>query len=170
MTALVNGLQPWADLYRDSVTVQALVLFGHLGGILLAGGLAVTADRTVLRVRGTRPGVRIALLRNLRRTHGFVLAGLAVVALSGIARLLADVRIFLPSWIFWLKMVLVAALLVNGRALQREGLRLRSVMEGGAEPRDPAQLPGWPRLRAASMRSASLWAATILVGILLTTV
>lgn len=172
MTVLVDWLQPWSDLYRSSAAAQALVLFGHLGGVALAGGFAVSADRTVVRVRGVRPAVRIALLGNLRRTHWFVMAGLAMASLSGIARLLADLGTFLPSWVFWLKMLLLAALLVNGRALEIEGLRLRDAMEAGpgAQPQDPAELPGWQRLRTKAVRSASLWAATVLVGVLLTTV
>lgn len=171
LMSLAHLLEPWAALFRSSAALQAVALFGHLGGIALAGGLAITTDRTVLRVRLSTAAIRARALRHMRRVHGFVLAGLTLVIITGIATLLADIRDLLPSWIFWLKMTLVAALLVNGWLLRCDGRSLLDAMESQGID-DPKAVPGdgWSRIRTAAARSAALWAATILVGILLTTV
>ncbi len=171
LTSLAHLLEPWSDLFRASAALQAVALFGHLGGIALAGGFAVTTDRVILRVRLSTAAIRTRALRHMRRVHGIVLAGLTLAIITGIATLLADIQDLLPSWIFWLKMLLVSALLVNGGLLRREGRGLLLAMETQGLD-DPKAVPGdgWSRLRTAAARSAILWAVTILVGILLTTV
>lgn len=171
LTSLAHWLQPWADLFRSSAALQAVALFGHLGGIALAGGFAVATDRIILRVRLSTAAIRTRALRHMRRVHRFVLGGLTLAIITGIATLLADVQDLLPSWIFWLKMLLVSALLFNGGLLRREGRQLLAAMDAHGID-DPKEVPGdgWSRLRDAAARSAILWAVTILVGILLTTV
>lgn len=171
LTLLAGWLEAWSDLFRASAAIQAIALFGHLGGIALAGGLALSTDRTVLRVRRSSAAIRARALRHMGRVHGIVLAGLTLVIITGIATLLADIQDLLPSWIFWLKMVLVSALLANGWVLRREGRRTLAAMEA-RDLDDPAAVPGdgWSRIRAAAARSAILWAVTALVGILLTAV
>lgn len=124
LDALADGLQPWSDLYNGSAAVEAVVLFGHLAGILVAGGFAIATDRAVLRVGNASPGARAHVLHELDRIHRPVLAALVVVILTGIAMLFSDVLTFLPSWVFWLKMSLFVALLANGWILERAGRRL----------------------------------------------
>lgn len=168
LSALADWLQPWSDLYNSSVAMETVVLAGHLGGLLVAGGFAVATDRMILRVRRASGAIQLHTLRELGRIHRPVLVGLVAVILTGIAMLLADVQTFLPSWVFWLKMALFVALLVNGWVLEREGRRLERVTEGDADAEETGA--EWTPLRRASIRSASLWGATLLFGVLLTAV
>ena len=46
---LIELLKPWNDFYGHSKTTETLVVFLHIGGLLLAGGLAISADRATLR-------------------------------------------------------------------------------------------------------------------------
>ncbi len=159
LNALATTLRPWSDLYNGSALVSDGVTFAHLGGMLVAGGFAVAADRTVLRSGRAPEGDRSFVLRELRDVHRPVLWGLAVVLLSGLAMMLSDVRTFLPSWVFWAKMALIGLLLLNGLTLERAERRLAA---------DPLERTAWRRLRRASLRSGGLWILTVLFGVLLT--
>ena len=55
----------------------------------------------------------------IRRAHRVVLGGLVLLLVSGVLLPGADVDTSIASRIFWLKMALIAALLVNGAVLVR---------------------------------------------------
>jgi hypothetical protein len=151
--------QPWADLYADSGVLSTVIVFLHLGGLTVAGGFALAFDRSALRVeRGIVPD-RSGFLRELNAVHLPVIVAMTIVIASGFALMLADVEVFLPSKVFWLKMGVFALLLLNGLAVQAAGRRLS---------RDAMDARGWLRLRRASLRSIGLWAAVIFLGVLLT--
>jgi hypothetical protein len=155
---LAHVFAPWVDLYANSFAVETAVVFLHVGGLVLAGGLAWTLDRAVLRsARGPWPA-RSELARDLGLAHRTVLAGLSVVVASGIALLAADPKTFLVSWIFWTKMALVLLLLLNGWLLKRAGERVAAAPE--------ADLP-FRSLHRAAIRSVSLWTLTVLAGVAL---
>ena len=44
--------EPWATAYDNSKLLMNGVMFGHVGGFLIAGGLAIAADRAVIRASG----------------------------------------------------------------------------------------------------------------------
>lgn len=90
-----------------------------------------------------------------RGAHGIVIAGLAVVMFSGVLLFAANVDTYADSTAFWIKMGLVAALLVNGWALSR------------AELDFAAAESAWPKLRRAAILSLALWLATTLAGAVL---
>ena len=46
---LARLAEPWASAYSDSKLLMNGVMFGHVGGFLIAGGLAIAADRAVIR-------------------------------------------------------------------------------------------------------------------------
>ena len=149
---------PWAQRYEDSVFLQSLVMFVHLGSLLLAGGFAIAADRAALRAaRPDGSAWRIPALEQIAATHGPVLVGLALALVSGVLLLAADVETFLGSPVLWLKLALIAVLLVNGAVLRRAQ---------HAASGDPA-IPGWDGLRNAAARSMALWFALVLVSVVM---
>lgn len=158
MEILASLTQPWADLYGGSNLLQGLVTFLHIGGVVVAGGLALASDRSTFRVSAKPAEIRREHIAELGAVHGPVLWALGVVLVSGAALLLADVETFLLSWFFWLKMALIAALMVNGLSLQNAEKRL---------VKDPVDSAGWKRLRWASGRSVALWGVVLLLGVLL---
>jgi len=156
---LASALAPWADFYNASTATQTVVSFGHLGGMMTAGGFALAADRATLRAAAGPVLERSRQLGELAGTHPIVLSALAITSLSGLLMLTADLESLVASPAFWAKMGLVALLLTNGRMmLQAE----RSLARG-----DPGDARGWSRLRRASLRSLSLWFAVVLAGSIL---
>jgi len=145
---------PWASFYDDSKAVSTAVTILHLGGMLLAGGLAISADRSTLRAR-TRSD-RSRHLEELTAVHKPVMIGLAITVVSGLLMLAADLKTFLPSVLFWLKMGAFGALLLNGSLLARAERQLRV---GIVEPET-----GWRRLRITSVASATLWFLALVLG------
>lgn len=148
---------PWQSFYSDSKAASAIVTFAHVGGMLVAGGLALAADRQTLRLAGESPDERRRHLAELASTHRPVIAMLVVVVLSGIAMFLADVEELGASAVYWGKMALFALLLVNGALMTRAEATLRG---------DEAA-PVWGRLRAHAIVSGVLWLAVTLAGVLL---
>jgi hypothetical protein len=142
----------WSEIYSDSAVWRSAVLYAHVGGLLLGGGCAIAADRlTILAAPGdTRQ------LQSIAGVHRVVLIGLALLAVSGVAMLLANFDTYIVSTVFWTKMACVALLLINGVRLTRAEQAARLGM--------PA---AWPRLRAAAWASLALWFLTVLCGAIL---
>jgi hypothetical protein len=189
MTTLVqtaaDAAQPWADLYGNSAVVQTAVTFLHFAGLLTAGGFAVATDRGVLRHSGRSWTDRTGFLREVTATHRVVIAALAVVVASGVCLLAADVEALLPSPVFWAKMALFGALLLNGLSMRRAekaiGLTGPPVSPCASPPESPPDAGAtgieagphdgerhWRALRNAALRSAALWFAVLFLGTLLT--
>ncbi len=161
MTAIQQLAQlvaPWADFYNGSSVAQSAVNFGHFGGMMAAGGLALATDRSTLRAAGPE-GDKAGYLRELSAVHPLVVGALAVTALSGLLMFAADLEALAVMPVFWLKMGLVGVLLLNGYQM----LRTERTLERG----DAADPRGWRRLRTASIVSLVLWFAVVLVGSIL---
>jgi hypothetical protein len=92
-----------------------------------------------------------------------VLVGLTITFLSGVLLFLSDVKTFWSSWVFWLKMALIAGLLLNGFIMTRAENSLRTV---DAREDDRA----WTHLHHTAFASLVLWYAITLVGIALVSV
>ena len=92
-------------------------------------------------------------LHLLKRTHALVLAGLIVLAVSGVLLLAADFDTYWHSRIFWLKMGLIGLLVANGALLLRAERRLR----GG-------ERSAWIAMYRTTTASLVLWALTTLAG------
>ena len=152
-------LAQWAHLYSDHKAVSEAVTFVHLGGVLLAGGLAVAADRATLRLGRARVdgGTSTWALNEIAGVHRLVLLGLAVIFASGLLQTLADLDTFLPSVLYWSKMGLVTVLLGNG------WIRLKA--EEKVRRGDAA---AWPAYRRTSVASLVLWFTLVLLGTILT--
>jgi len=159
---VADAAEPWKNLYGDSKVVATAVVFAHLGALFVGGGLALAADRATMRaVRGGVPveGDRAERsLVELAGTHRPVVIALAIVFVSGVMLFLSDVETFWGSAVYWIKMALVAALLVNGWLMTRTEAALARSTAAGAP---------WGRLRTHAALSAVLWMATLLAGVAL---
>jgi len=146
----------WAHLYNNSKAVSTAVTFVHFAGMLVGGGFAVVADRDAFRHSPAilaAPGER----ENLALVHRWVVGGLALVFVSGLLMMLADLNTYLTSTAFWVKMALVVLLLANGYG------RIRAEAALGRA----AAAATW--LRRTSAASLALWLAVLLASTILNT-
>jgi hypothetical protein len=151
---------PWASFYSDSKAAESVVTFGHLGGMMTAGGFALAADRATLRASRPGDGAEPARqLAELSGVHPIVVGALGVTAMSGLLMFAADLETLAVSPAFWIKMGLVGLLLFNGWIMQRteQSLRAGTVAAG----------TGWRRMRSAAIASLALWFAVVLAGSIL---
>ena len=109
----------WAALYSGSAVLRTLVSFVHVAGLVGGGGAAVAADRAALKA--TRRGLAVTReqINAIHNTHRIVIVGLAAVIVSGLLLFAADVETYAPSKLFWIKMAMVAVLMINGALLVR---------------------------------------------------
>ena len=150
---LSHLLEAWASLYANHASLRTGIEFMHVGGLLAGGGCAITADLATIRAAREGSAARATQLQVLQRTHRLVVSGLGALVFSGLLQFTADLETFLHSRVFWLKMGLLALLLINGGLLLRGE---RQVTRG--EP------DAWTRLRHAAAASLVLWFLTTLAG------
>jgi hypothetical protein len=153
---LVHATQGWARLYADSKPVSIGVTYVHLAGLLLGGGAAVAADRETLKAARESEPVRADHLAFLGTVHGIAVAGLLMLAASGLAMLLADLETFWGAKAFWIKMSLIVLLLANGLMMRQAEHLARTL---------PAK--AWRRLTWTSVASLVLWFAIVLASTML---
>jgi hypothetical protein len=156
--SLAHLAEPWATAYDNSKLLMNGVMFGHIGGFLVAGGLALAADRSVFRATTADASVRRVHVAELNAIHTPVLIGLIVAFASGLLLFLADVSTFATSPVFWIKMGFLALLLGNGAALRKLGHRLS--MEDVSDR-------AWQALRRSAAASSLLWFVAVLTGVML---
>lgn len=150
---VTSTIESWASLYSNHAVLRTAIGFFHVGGLVVSGGIAISADRLVLKARQENETERAVHLHSLRQTHRVVVAGLIAVTVSGVLLFAADSGTFLHSVLFWVKMGLFSLLLVNGLLL----IRAEHAAESGS-------LRGWNQLRIASIVSITLWLLTTLIG------
>jgi hypothetical protein len=154
MHGLVSSFfENWNSFYSNHAVVRSLIGFFHIGGLVIGGGLAISADRMTLRAAKRGASERASQLEALRSTHRIVLSSLAAVLVSGFLLFAADSDNFLHSILFWVKMAMVVALMVNGVLLTRAERRAES-----------DAVAGWRWLTITSTISVVLWMLTTLAG------
>lgn len=158
--ALVRLVEPWSQLYSDSTVVPTLVVFGHIAALVFAGGLAVTLDRATLRAARGAAEFRWRQLEELRAAHRLVIIGIGLSIATGVLLFAADLETYFGSWIYWLKMSLIALLLLNGFWMTRLEGRISSTPNASDEA-------GWRRLRATAVISLILWFSIAFAGVAL---
>lgn len=155
--------EPWRRLFTQSPVLSTLILFGHLGGLLAAGGLTVAVERATLRLDPSDEHDRRRHLAELARLRVPLWGAFGVALLSGALLFLADVEAFAASRIFWAKMSLVALLLANTLATMRLDAALAREDDGTPRASD-VRARRWKRRRRAAVASATLWFGLIFVG------
>ena len=157
---LVSFSEPWSLLYGDSTAIQILVVFGHIAGLVFAGGLAVTLDRATLRASRGSSEMRWRQLEELRAAHRLVLVGISLSLVTGLLLFASDLETYFGSWIFWVKLGLIGALLLNGFQMTRLESRI------GDTP-NAADDRSWRALSVTASVSIFLWFAIAFAGVAL---
>jgi len=147
--ALVDLLKPWSDFYGHSKLAETIVLFVHVGALLLGGGIAIASDRATLRAASQPIEERARQRRDLSAVHRWVIGSLVAIAASGLVLLASDLETFWDSPIYWTKMALVGALLINGLVMTRA--------ETSLDRDDDVNAAGWHTLRRTALASLGLW-------------
>jgi hypothetical protein len=142
-----NFLEVWTSFYSNHAAVRTLLGFLHIGGLVVGGGCAISADRLVLLARKRGPAEQANQLENLRGTHRIVLISLVVVSVSGLLLFAANSDALLSSVLFWAKMGLIVILMANGALIVRAERRAH-----------------WKLLTITSTVSVVLWMLTTLAG------
>ena len=158
--ALVQLVEPWSALYSDSTIIPTLVVFGHIAALVFAGGLAITLDRATLRAARGPAEFRWRQLEELRAAHRLVVVGLGLSVATGVLLFAADLETYFGSWIYWTKMALIAALLLNGYLMTRVEGRISSTPNAADDA-------GWRQLRANAVVSLVLWFSIAFAGVAL---
>ena len=156
MVSLSALAENWSSLYSNSSALRSSLNFAHIGALLGSGGCAIATDRAVLMASHADRVHRMKLVQSLDGVHRIVIAGLAIVGVSGLLLLFADLDALLHSTAFWLKMAAVVALAINGGILFVAGRRAGAGHEAA-----------WRGLRRASVASLVLWFTTTLLGAVL---
>ena len=159
---LTRLAEPWAHFYSHSKAASTIVTFLHIAPIVVGGGIAIALDRASLRLDVNDEQGRVRHLTELGSVHPIVLWSLVLLLLSGLAMLAADLDTFLGSWVFWLKMALIVALLANGAEMTRLERKLTGAAGSAADQ--------WRRLRGIAITSLILWLTITLLGVVLTSV
>ena len=164
LQTLADVLAPWQSAYSNSKTLSAGVTFVHLASLLFGGGMAVAADRATLRAAKLAAEAKRRVLEELDQVHRPVRFALTGSFVSGALLATADIQTFWSSSIYWAKMGLVLALIVNGAVLRssERGARL------AADANDEAtQGRLWKRLTVTAWVSLVLWTSIVLAGTVL---
>ncbi len=175
-TTLIDSVsalvQPWADIYANSAIIPTALLATHMLAMFVGGGMAIGADRAILRAKpGTADAVR-AVVADLSTTHSVVIGALVMTVLSGLALLTSDVPTFAVSRVFWIKMGAFAILLINGMRMQRVE---KGVLQGAGgvivqveDTSAPFPTKQWGGIRRSAGASLVLWMAIVVLGVVLT--
>ena len=156
MVSIGNLADHWSSIYSASTAIKSAVAFVHIGGLVGGGGCAIAADRATLQAWRAGTDAMREEARRLQLAHTAVIGGLVLVLVSGVLLLLANLDAYLETPMFWIKMGLVAALIVNGVILTRAG---RSAANGR---RDAQRV-----LALSAIASLTLWFATTFAGAVL---
>jgi hypothetical protein len=150
---LASLLDTWSSFYSNHAALKSVIEFVHIGGLMLGGGCAITADLATLEAVREGPIGRTSQFHVLKRTHVIVSVGLAALFVSGLLLFAADLDTFVHSRVFWLKMALLVMLLANGVVMLVAERRVRR-----------GHVRAWRHLHTVAVSSLVLWFVTTLAG------
>lgn len=157
LETLVAVFEPWSTLYSDSTVLPVGLTFAHLGAMMVGGGLAISADRTVLRAGSPASAeARLAIADAVGDVHRPVLTALSVSAISGGLQLVADLEALAVNKVMWIKIGLLVLLAANGLMMLRTEQGVRRESGGGK---------AFGALRVRAITSVVLWLAITLAGV-----
>ncbi len=155
--SVVSALEPWATMYGDSTALSVGLTFAHLGSMMVGGGLAIAADRTVLRsAPPTTPAASVTLANAMGDVHRPVVIALVISLISGGLQLAADLESLAVNKVMWVKIALLILLAGNGYLMLRDEAAVR---------RDAGVGKGFAALRIRAITSVVLWLAITLAGV-----
>lgn len=163
---LIHFFEPWQSAYSNSKVLPSVVTALHVGALLFGGGFAVTSDRLLLRAMRNGTVERVRQLEQLHTAHRPVLIALGLMLVSGLLMATADVKTFLTTPAFYVKLGFVCLLVLNGGVLTLTESRLRRALASGSE--NETRL--WQRMRLTCRCSMILWGATLVAGVTLANV
>ncbi len=153
MQELLTALQdsPVAETFRFWRWAYPLASVGHIFGVALLFGAILPLD---LRLLGIWPSIPIAVLaRVLVPVAG---AGLGLTLVTGPLLFTVDPLVYAELWLFQLKLLLIAAAVVNLGLVHRSRAWRRALATVRRTPP--------PGLRLAGLCSAGLWLLVVLCG------
>ena len=166
---LLAFTEPWANLFANNSVVSTAVAVLHVLAIFTGGGLAISADRRLLRARldETLKSEHIrAAVSELASTHRAVITSLAVALATGLLLLASDIGTFAVSRVFWTKMSMIVILLANGMRMRRA----ERVVLGHSPGAEIALLSTWKTLRQSAVASFIAWLVIVTLGVILVNV
>lgn len=170
--SLTTLVQPWADLYANQPRFATGLIAIHILAMFIGGGMAIAADRAILRAApGTADAAR-AVVADLSTTHSLVIMALVTSSLSGIALFVTDVPTFAASKVYWAKMGTLLLLVLNGLRMRRAERAVIASLDGA--PIHTSEMPvafpvsTWGRVRQTAALSFALWVSLVLLGVVLT--
>lgn len=176
LESLTTAAQPWADRVADSPLLATGLIAVHVLAIFTGGGLAIAADRRVLRATRDANGSAASIVSDLRDTHTPVIVALCVAVASGALLFLSDVATFGVSRVFWAKLSLIALLLANGVRMRRTERRMQRALAAddltlattpGISAGATIVITGVRTLRGAAAFSLFAWFGVVLLGVIL---
>lgn len=172
MDVVRSVITAWTSAFTESAALATSVIAVHVIAMFVGGGLAIGADRVILRAGADNQQTRRIRLSDLASVHTSVIVALGLTMGSGLALLAADWELLVTSVVFWIKMVLVVVLLFNGLIMRRIEQRLltqelpapeTSVDRSSAEPTAAM----WRALRGTAKASRALWLLIVTLGVML---
>lgn len=161
--------EPWATYYADHATLSTMIIALHIVAMFVGGGMALGADRAILRSpAGSADGAR-AVVADLATTHRVVIGALVVTVLSGTLLVTSDVATYSTSVVYWVKMGAFVMLLVNGLAMRSFERRVLQSLDGApihtAEMPVPFPKSQWSRVKVTAGVSFTLWITIVILGV-----
>lgn len=123
---------PFAEFVRTSSVFYPLLQTLHICGIAIAAGSALTGNARLLGA-----GAGLPLPEMSRHLYRWALAGVLLVAATGIPMALGFIDVFAVNPVMWIKLPMVLAAVVLNVALAR---RWASARAAGSEPQTSDKL------------------------------
>jgi hypothetical protein len=169
--SLTTLVQPWADAYSKHAALSTSVIAAHVLAMFVGGGLAIGADRAILRAAPGSAEAARAVVADFATAHALVIGSLVLTVLTGVALFLADVPTFSVSPVYWIKMASFVLLLVNGLRMRKAEGDVLTPLKG--MPLHTTEMPvafpktAWSAVRTSAGASLFFWVLIVVQSVVL---